>query len=185
MVPAIASPRNDGEDARDLALSWSGQISLTQRILLVNLLALALLAAGFFYLDSYRSRIVDSRIEQATREARLWRRRSVPALRRGRTALVQRLARDTGARLRLLGPAGVTVDSRSLGIRNFTLQDPDREGWDQRMARFLDGVIDTVVSRSGRPSIAIVPIRPTGQKFAPRAPAASPPPSGARPTGRR
>ncbi|RSU45956.1 HAMP domain-containing sensor histidine kinase [Sphingomonas sp. S-NIH.Pt15_0812] len=151
MVPAIASPRNDGEDARDLALRWSGQISLTQRILLVNLLALALLAGGFFYLDSYRSRIVDSRIEQATREARLVAEAIGASPAEGRTALVQRLARDTGARLRLLGPAGVTVDSRSLGIRNFTLQDPDREGWDQRMARFLDGVIDTVVSAQRPP----------------------------------
>jgi len=106
MVPAIASPRNDGEDARDLALSWSGQISLTQRILLVNLLALALLAGGFFYLDSYRSRIVDSRIEQATREARLVAEAIGASSAEGRTALVQRLARDTGARLRLLGPGG-------------------------------------------------------------------------------
>ena len=46
MVPAIVSPRSDGEDARDLALSWSGQISLTRRILLVNLLAILAIAIG-------------------------------------------------------------------------------------------------------------------------------------------
>jgi len=35
-------------DEGDLTLRWSGQISLTQRILLVNILALMLLAGGFF-----------------------------------------------------------------------------------------------------------------------------------------
>ena len=33
--------------------------------------ALAMLAGGFFYLDSYRSRIVDGRVTQSIREARL------------------------------------------------------------------------------------------------------------------
>jgi two-component system sensor histidine kinase ChvG len=62
-----------------------------------------------------------------------------------------RLAHDTGGRIRLLGPRGVTMDSRSLGERNFQLQDPDREGWDQRTARFLDGMIDTVVAAARPP----------------------------------
>ncbi|RZM20954.1 MAG: sensor histidine kinase, partial [Sphingomonas sp.] len=45
-----------GGGTRDLTLRWSGQISLTRRILAVNIFALLLLAGGFFYLDSYRSR---------------------------------------------------------------------------------------------------------------------------------
>ena len=66
------SPRAEGDDdARELRLRWSGQLSLTQRILAVNILALLLLAGGFFYLDSYRSRLVDSRVAQSRREARL------------------------------------------------------------------------------------------------------------------
>uniref|UniRef100_UPI001576C79B sensor N-terminal transmembrane domain-containing protein n=1 Tax=Sphingomonas bacterium TaxID=1895847 RepID=UPI001576C79B len=58
-------------DPGDLALRWSGQVSLTGRILAVNIVALLLLAGGFFYLDSFRSRIVDGRVAQALREARL------------------------------------------------------------------------------------------------------------------
>lgn len=133
------------DDARDLALRWSGQISLTQRILLVNLLALLLLAGAFFYLDSYRSRIVDNRTLQATREARLIAAALAvtPPARRDEQLL--HLARDTGARIRLLARSGRTLDSHALGLRNFQLIDPDREGLDQRAARFLDGVIDTVV----------------------------------------
>ena len=67
MVPAIASRMAD----TDLALRWSGSLSLTRRILAVNIFALALLAGGFFYLDSYRSRLVDSRLQQSSREVRL------------------------------------------------------------------------------------------------------------------
>lgn len=135
------------DDARDLALRWSGQISLTRRILAVNIIALMLLAGGFFYLNSYRSRIVDSRVEQATREARIIA-EAIGAVRPGaeRRALLLRLARGTGMRIRLFGARGVELDSRTLGLRNFRLQDPDREGMDQRAARFLDGVIDTVVA---------------------------------------
>ena len=57
MVPAIASPTNDADDRRDrdLTLGWTGRLSLTVRILAVNVLALLLLAGGFFYLDSYRT----------------------------------------------------------------------------------------------------------------------------------
>jgi two-component system sensor histidine kinase ChvG len=62
MARVTASRTND---ERDLALKWSNRVSLTPRILAVNIFALALLGGGFFYLDSYRSRIVDSRVAQA------------------------------------------------------------------------------------------------------------------------
>ena len=68
MAPDTVSQKNDSSD---LTLRWSGRVSLTRRILAVNVFALLLLAGGFFYLDSYRSRILDSRTEQAIREARL------------------------------------------------------------------------------------------------------------------
>ena len=52
-------------------MRWSGRLSLTPRILAVNVFALALLAGGFFYLDSYRTRIVDDRLSQSARELKL------------------------------------------------------------------------------------------------------------------
>ncbi|MFZ2981589.1 MAG: sensor N-terminal transmembrane domain-containing protein, partial [Sphingobium sp.] len=54
-----------------MALRWSGQLSLTRRILAVNIFALALLAGGFFYLDSYRSRVVDERLQRSLSELQL------------------------------------------------------------------------------------------------------------------
>ena len=47
-------------DEQALRLRWSGRVPLTTRILAVNILALAMLAGGFFYLDSYRARLLDT-----------------------------------------------------------------------------------------------------------------------------
>ncbi len=156
MERVIVFPRSDaasggGDEGRDLALRWSGRISLTARILAVNIIALLLLAGGFFYLDSYRSRVVDNRVVQATREARLIA-EALGSVAGDRDPLLRRLARDTGARIRLLTPDGrIVADSRGAGVRNFVLRDPDREGLDQRAARFLDGAIDTIVGASRPP----------------------------------
>ncbi len=135
-----------GGGTRDLTLRWSGQISLTRRILAVNIFALLLLAGGFFYLDSYRSRIVDSRVAQARREVRLIAEAIGAVDPAKRDPLLERLASDTRARIRLFDAAGgVTADTRQFGVRNFVLQDPDKDPWDQSAARFLDAVIDVIV----------------------------------------
>ena len=39
-------------------LFWSRRVSLTTRILAVNVIALVLLAGSLFYLDSYRNRLI-------------------------------------------------------------------------------------------------------------------------------
>ncbi|HEU0044714.1 sensor histidine kinase [Sphingomonas sp.] len=153
MAPVIASPKSEWEpEAGDLALRWSGQISLTRRILAVNIFVLLLIAGGFFYLDSYRSRIVDSRVAQALREARLIGEAITAGGARHRDELVVRLAQDTGVRVRLYGPDGKLVaDSRRLGVRNFRLADPDRDPTGQGIARFLDTTVDTVVNAPRAP----------------------------------
>lgn len=151
MAPDIDSPRSDAAD-RDLSLRWSGRVSLTRRILAVNIFALALLAGGFFYLDSYRSRIVDSRLEQAQREARLIATAIAASTPADRNALIVTLAHDTGTRIRLFDPANrLIADSRRLGLRNFVLIDPDKDGWGPAAGRFLDAVIDTVAGARRAP----------------------------------
>ncbi len=137
----------------DLALRWSGNLSLTRRILAVNIFALAMLAGGFFYLDSYRSRLVDSRLGQASREVRLIAEALVGASAEARQPLIARLSRDTGARIRLFAADGKPIaDSRSLGVRNLVLHDPSQQGWRMEVARWLDAIIDIVV-RSPRPPL--------------------------------
>jgi two-component system, OmpR family, sensor histidine kinase ChvG len=153
MAPATDSRTSEGgREVSDLALRWSGQISLTQRILAVNILALGLLAGAFFYLDSFRSRIVDYRVAQSLREARLIGEALNTSAPRQREMLLARLATDTDLRIRIFDPQGrMTADSRALGVRTFTLVDPDREGWGQTGARFLDAMIDTVVGAPRAP----------------------------------
>jgi two-component system sensor histidine kinase ChvG len=133
-------------DDRDLSLRWSAGVSLTPRILAVNIVAVALVVGGFFYLDSYRSRLLDSRIAQASREVRLIADAlaAVPAVER--PMLLMGFARDTGARLRLYAPDGrLMADTRAMGSRNAILRDPDKDPWQQEAARFLDAGVDTFV----------------------------------------
>lgn len=156
MERAIDSPRNDEpareDDVRALSLRWSARVSLTPRILFVNVFALAMLAGGFFYLDSYRSRIVDGRVTQSIREARLIAEAIVAVPEEQRPDLALKLARDMGARVRIYdGDARRVIDTRQLGLRNFVLQDPDKQDWSQASARFLDAVIDTVVGTPRAP----------------------------------
>ena len=149
MARAIASSTSD---ERELSLRWSGRVSLTPRILFVNIFALALLAGGFFYLDTYRARIIDSRVARATLEARLIAAAMAAAPRPERRALFLSLADSTGSRLRLYDADGrLELDTRALGLRNFGLRDPDRDPWQQDAARFLDAVIDTVVRTARAP----------------------------------
>ncbi len=173
MEQAIASPTSEdaaplrGEEAvlsrrdetvlsrRDdaaLSLRWSGRISLTPRILAVNGIALAMLAGGFFYLDSYRTRLIDDRLDQASREARLIAQALMATRMSDEEVLVTRLARQTGTRIRTFARDGVErSDSRRLGVANFRLRDPDKQPVGQAIGRFLDAGIDTVVRADRAP----------------------------------
>ncbi len=143
-MPDTAIPTIERD--RDLALRWSGRVSLTRRILAVNIFALAMLAGGFFYLDSYRSRIVDSRVEQALREARLIAGALSAIPEPQRPALALALARDASVQVRLFDRRGIGfADTRTMGLRNVMLVDPDKDGPGPAAGRFLDAVIDTVV----------------------------------------
>lgn len=149
MERVIAFPTSD---ERELSLRWSGRVSLTPRILFVNIFALALLAGGFFYLDSYRTRLIDARLQQASREARLIAQALMATRASDEEVLVTRLARQTETRIRTFDPAGVQRhDSRRLGVGNFLLRDPDKDPFGQDIARFLDAGIDTVVGADRAP----------------------------------
>ncbi|MBW8840389.1 MAG: sensor N-terminal transmembrane domain-containing protein [Sphingomonadales bacterium] len=153
MARVTVSRRSELEsEGRDLTLKWSGRISLTARILALNIFALALLAGGFFYLDSYRTRILDNRTAQASREARLIAAAMVSTPADHRNDLALRLARDTDTRIRLFAADGTPIaDTRAMGLHNFVLIDPNKEGWGLQAARFLDAIIDTVVNAPRAP----------------------------------
>jgi two-component system, OmpR family, sensor histidine kinase ChvG len=145
MVRDIGSLVVDDSES-DSVLSLTGRLSLTKRILLVNIVAVLLLAGSFFYLDGVRDRLVKERVAQAEGEARLVALALSRAPPNSRNALMVELARAGDARLRLFSRSGQLVaDSWTLGQPNFALRDPSREAWQRGVARFMDDAIDFVV----------------------------------------
>ncbi|QUT07437.1 sensor N-terminal transmembrane domain-containing protein [Sphingobium phenoxybenzoativorans] len=150
MAPDTDSPKNEHSD---MALRWSGRVSLTWRILAINIFALALLAGGFFYLDSYRTRIVDARLDQSQRELRLLAiaLESTPPAQHN--ALISAFAKQGDDRIRRYAPDGrLVTDSFRLGAFRYELRDPAEEAWKRHIARFLDKVVDGIVSADRPPN---------------------------------
>ena len=135
-----------------MAMRWSGRLSLTPRILAVNVFALALLAGGFFYLDSYRTRIIDSRLEQSARELKLLAISVENAPADRHDALIAAYARQTGDRVRRYAPGGgLIADSFTMDAPRYRLRSPSEEEWQRHVARFLDKAVDRIVSASRPP----------------------------------
>jgi two-component system sensor histidine kinase ChvG len=148
MAPDIASP---SPEAIEPPLSWSGRVSLTTRILAVNVFALALLAGAFFYLQSYRARLIDFRTERAVRELGLIQDAAESAPPAQVPILLVRMAQRTNSRLRVYGQEGhLQLDTWRIEAPNYALRDPAEESWQRQVARFLDRAID-FVTRAKRP----------------------------------
>jgi two-component system sensor histidine kinase ChvG len=126
-------------------------LSLTARILVVNVIALALLAGSFFYLDSYRKQLLEERFKLARAEAEI----AADALDRlapgQRRALLARIGTEQHLRLRLFNPDGrLEADSFALAPPSFAFVDPLTEPWYQKAARLLDLGVDYIV---GAPAV--------------------------------
>ncbi len=120
--------------------------SLTTRILAVNIFVILLLVGGFLYLDSYRARLIETRLEGLAREAMML----DAALDRvpgsgGESATLSDFARIGGTRVRSYGPDGALLgDSQRDGF-GYRLRDPAIQPWYRQVARGLDRAVDAVV----------------------------------------
>lgn len=124
-----------------LGLSW--RVSLTARILAVNVIALALLAGSLFYIDSYRRELLAERYRLAKSEADITAAALAGQTGPRRLELVARIGAEQDLRLRLFSPEGKLVaDSFQLAPPSFTLIDPATEPWYQDAARILDRGMD-------------------------------------------
>lgn len=132
-------------DERDLALRWSGRLSIKRRILAVNIFALAILAGSLFYLDSFRARILEARLGQVETEVQLIATAlsSVPEAQR--QPLLAELGRQSRTRLRLFERGGKAMDSWQGMPPTYVLRDPERESWTKDIARLLDRLFDVIV----------------------------------------
>ena len=144
-MPKNETPLHDQDGLR--------RTSLTTRILAVNIFALAMLAGGFFYLDSYRSQLIDARLEETSTQVRLIAEAYAVTPTAGRPALLAKFGMLTETRLRLYryptqivgGTALPPFDSWSVSGATYQLRDPSQEDWQKRVARFLDRTVDIIV----------------------------------------
>jgi two-component system, OmpR family, sensor histidine kinase ChvG len=143
MALATDSPHTDIGEPR---FGWSGRLSLTRRILAVNIFALAMLAGSLFYLDSYRTRLIEQRLAQAMLEAHLIAAAIADAPVSRTSDLIDRFGALSGARLRLFDANGVLFnDTWRRSSKRFAPTEADSAAWQRTSALWLDGVIDFVV----------------------------------------
>jgi two-component system, OmpR family, sensor histidine kinase ChvG len=143
MVPDTASQT---AEPRPASRRWQGRGSLARRILAVNIVALILTGASLFYLDGFRTRLIQERRLQKEGELRIVASSLAAAPPASRRGMIDAVARVSGDRLRVYDSRGVLVlDSWATGPRSFRFVDPAREDWQRHAARWLDAIVDRLV----------------------------------------
>ena len=139
-------------DEGDFRVGWSRRLSIRQRILAINIFAIAIIAGSLFYLDSFRSRLTQARIDRAQSEVVMIA-HMVAALPPGQRApLLTRLGEDGGTRLTIYGADGsVRDDSWAHAPPTYELRDPADEPWYRAVARAMDNGFDAIVGASRPP----------------------------------
>ncbi len=141
MVPDTASATADPARRR-----WRGRGSLARRILAVNVVALALLGGSLFYLDGFRTRLIQERRLQEESELRIVASALATAPPASRARILDSVARISGDRLRVYDAQGALIlDSWAIGPRSFRFADPAREDWSHHAARWIDAIVDRLV----------------------------------------
>lgn len=133
-------------DPRLDKLRWSRRLSLTSRILFVNVLPLVLLGGGVLYLDSYRKQLLDERFKLALVEAQITAEALAGATPQRQEALLIQIGKEQRLRIRVYGPDGkLESDSFQLAPPSFDLPEPsevDQTSFALRMDRWFDRVVD-------------------------------------------
>lgn len=125
---------------------WSNRLSLTPRILAVNLLPLALLGGGVFYLDGYRKQLLAERYKMARIEVQITAEALAGASRQRQEALLIQIGKEQSMRLRMFDAEGrLWADSFELAEPAFKFDDPSDDPFAQDFARMLDRVVDKIV----------------------------------------
>ncbi|MEM6475263.1 MAG: ATP-binding protein [Pseudomonadota bacterium] len=128
-------------------LTLVGRFSLTARILIVNILPLAVLGGGLFYIDSYRTQLIDERFKLARIEAQITAEALAGATRERQEALLVQIGKEQRMRLRMFDEEGVmTADSFALDEPAFEFEDISDDSWSEQFGRGVDRVVDTIVS---------------------------------------
>jgi len=128
-------------------LTATGRFALTARILVVNILPLLIMGSGLFYLDGYRTQLINERFKLARIEAQITAEALAGATRERQEALLVQIGKEQRMRLRMFDAKGtLTADSFTLAEPSFRFNDISDDNWEQRFARWLDRTVDTIVS---------------------------------------
>ncbi|BDI60545.1 stimulus-sensing domain-containing protein [Qipengyuania nanhaisediminis] len=152
-APASDQPAELPASARTgTRLGLTGRFPLTARILVVNILPLALLSGGLFYLDIYRTQLIQERFKLARIEAQITAEALAGATRERQEALLVQIGREQRMRMRMFDAEGrLWADSFALAEPAFQFDDINDDDWNQRWARWLDRTVDTIVSAEAVP----------------------------------
>lgn len=125
---------------------WSRSFSLTTRILAVNILPLALLGGGIFYLDSYRKQLLSERYKLARIEAQIAAEALAGAPMDRQEDVLTQIGKEQRMRLRMFDPQGrLWADSFVLDKPAFELGKAADAGWRENTARWLDRAVNWIV----------------------------------------
>lgn len=143
MAPVTVSAISD---SRAALRRWPGRGSLVRRILAVNIVALVLTGASLFYLDGFRTRLIQERRLQEEGELAIVASALAAAPPGARAGILDAVARISGDRLRVYDRSGkLVLDSWATGPRSFRFVDPAKEDWAHHAARWLDAIVDRLV----------------------------------------
>ncbi len=127
-------------------LRWSNRLSITPRILAVNILPLALLGGGVFYLDGYRKQLLSERYKLARIEAQITAEALAGATRQRQEALLIQIGKEQSMRLRMFDAEGnLWADSFELDEPAFEFDDVSKDDFSDDLAQALDRAVDWVV----------------------------------------
>lgn len=141
---------------QDLRVKWTRKVAIRHRILAVNVFAILILAGSIFYLDSFRSRLTQARVGQASTEVTMIARAVAELPPERREALLVRLGQDSGSRLRIYGPGGVRIADSWNGVSpTYEMRDPVAEPFLRDLGRAIDNVFDTIVGASQPPPLDV------------------------------
>ena len=112
----------------------------------MNIVALALVGGSIFYLDGFRTRLIEERRTQQESELKLVATVLASSPASAHPAIIRALGQEAGDRIRVYDKKGeLKLDSWRLGPRTFRLIDPATETWDARVARWMDAILDRIV----------------------------------------
>lgn len=145
---------------RPRPLRFSGWHSLATRILVVNLMALLAFAGGVLYLESFRSRLLETRAVELVRQgeiiASFISHESIGSARHA----VSDFSTPRGTRVRLYSPDGMRIADNwsNPSVTRFQLQDPSAAGFPRRSAVAIDRFVDWLTGQQPLPPFEEPPV---------------------------